>query len=190
MKNVIVYYGQSIWDVALQYYGDLAMVWNLIDDNNFVNGLDTDLEGGQVLSIREGSEMISNNISEYFNKFPAIINNSDYEETGIIGVLQILLKQIGNEIQGGDGFILIDILGGKSPFQFIWKNQYTDQVVSTAQNLVAASSGTYSVTVIDADNNESLLSNLVISVSVDTNYLIDDFGNIVVDEFGNPILVN
>lgn len=190
MKNYIVQYGQSIYDVAINMYGDISKVWDIIDDNKFSNGLDTDLDGGQVLSIRQGDEMISNNISEYFVRYPETINNSDYEDTGIIATLQLILKGIGNEVNGGDGWITIDVTGGKSPYQFVWKNQNDDSIISNSQNLTAASSGTYSITVVDDEGNEASLANLVISV-VDTNvYLTDEFGNFITDSEGNLIVVN
>lgn len=190
MRNYVVQYGQSIYDLAVNIYGDISRVWDLVDDNSFIDGLDTDLEGGQTLLVREGLELTANTITEYFNRYPAIINNSDYEDTGILAVLRIVLKQIGNENVGGDGYILIDVFGGKAPYQFTWKNQDTDAIISTSQNLVAASSGTYSVTVLDEDGNEKTLSNLIISVADNTVYLVDEFGNYVTDENGNYIIVN
>jgi len=173
----------------MREYGSISRVWELVDDNAFTDGLDTDIEGGQVLLIRDGLALSANTITEYFNRYPATINNSDYEDTGIIGALQIILKQIGNENVGGDGFILIDIMGGKAPFQFVWKNQDTDQVISNSQNLVAVPGGTYSVTVIDADGTEVTLSNLTISTQDNNTYLVDDFGNFVTDDHGNLIVV-
>lgn len=189
MRNHVVQYGQSIYDIAINLYGDLTKVWNIIDDNSFGDGLDTDLEGGQIILIRDGIQLTANTITEYFNRYPAIVNNSDYEDTGIVAALKIILKQIGNEVNGGDGFILIDIQGGKAPYQFVWKNQDTDTVVASSQNLVAANGGTYSVTVVDADGNEQTLSNLVIAVADTTVYLVDEFGNYIVDEQGNYIVV-
>jgi hypothetical protein len=189
MRNHVVQYGQSIYDVAINLYGDLSKVWDIIDDNLFSDGLDTDLDGGQIVLIREGQQLTTNTITEYFNRYPAVINNSDYEDTGVIAALKIILKQIGNEVNGGDGFILIDIQGGKAPYQFVWKNQDLDTVVATSQNLVAANGGTYSVTIVDADGNEATLSNLVIAVADNTIYLVDEFGNYIVDENGNYIVV-
>lgn len=186
MRDYIVQYGQSIFDIAVNLYGDISRVWDIIDDNALT--LDSDLEGGQVLKIRDGAALTANTITEYFNKYPAIVNNSDFEDTGIIGTLKIVLKSIGNENLGGDGFILIDIIGGKAPYEFVWKNQDTDTVVSSSQNLTAANGGTYSVTVVDSDGSEYTLSNLTISVADNTIYLVDDFGNYLVDENGNYIV--
>lgn len=190
MRNYVVQYGQSVFDLAVNLYGDVSKVWDIIDDNLFAEGIDTDLEGGQIVLLRDGTQLTANTITEYFNRYPAIINNSDYEDTGILAALRIILKQIGNEDKGGDGFIIIDIQGGKAPYQFTWKNQDNDMVVSTSQNLVAASSGTYSVAVLDADGNEKTLTNLVISVVDNTVYLVDEFGNYITDENGNFIIVN
>jgi hypothetical protein len=181
--------GQSIFDLAINLYGDLSQVWNLIDDNNFTAGLDTDLVGGQVVSIRDGIQLTANTITEYFNRYPCIVNNSDYEDTGIIGALKLFLIEIGNEINGGDGFIIIDIQGGLAPFSFSWKNQDTNTIVSNSQNLTASNGGTYSVTVVDDNGNEATLINLVISVMDNTVYLTDEFGNNITDQDGNPIVI-
>lgn len=190
MRNYVVQYGQSILDLAVNVYGDVSRVWDIVDDNSFEDGLNTDLEGGQVVLLRDGSQLTANTVTEYFNRYPAIINNSDYEDTGILAALRVILKQIGNENLGGDGFVIIDVQGGKAPYQFTWKNHETDTIVSTSQNLVAASSGTYSVTVLDEDGNERTLINLVISQADNTVYLVDEFGNFITDENGNYIIVN
>src|SRR5690348_7315048 len=116
MREYIVQYGQSIFDIAINEYGDISRVWNIIDDNGLLNGLDSDLEGGQILRLRNGTGFTTNTITEYFNRYPEIVNNSDYEDTGILTALKIVLKQIGNENAGHDGFILIDVLGGKPDF--------------------------------------------------------------------------
>lgn len=186
-KEYTVQFGQSVFDLAINLYGDLSRVWDIIDDNNFGAGLDTDLEGGQVILIRE--QFINNNITEYFKRFPVFVNNSDYEDTGISTALLVTLKQIVNEDKGGDGYILISVSGGKAPFSFAWRNE-ANQIISTQQNLVAANSGTYSVTVSDAEGVEVTLSNLTISVKDNTVYLVDNFGNFVTDEFGNFIIVS
>ncbi len=190
MRKYVVQYGQSIYDLAINLYGDLTKVWDIVDDNTFGAGLDTDLEGGQTILVREGSQMTANTVTEYFNRYPATVNNSDYMDTGIITALKIILKQIGNEVNGGDGFILIDVQGGKAPYQFNWKNQTTGVDTSNSQNLVAASSGIYSVTVVDDDGSEISLINLVIAVGDNSEYLVDEFGNFITDEYGNFILVN
>lgn len=190
MKEHIVQYGQSIFDIAVNIYGDISGVWDIIDDNSLTEGLDSDLEGGQVLMIREGETFTANTITEYFNRYPAFINNSDYEDFGVIVAFSLILREIGNENNGNDGYVIIDIVGGKADYSFQWVNVDTGAIVSTSQNLVAAPAGTYSVTSVDADSNEATLTNLVISVVDNTVYLVDDFGNIVSDDEGNLIIVN
>lgn len=187
MKDYVVQYGQSIYDLSINLYGDLSKVWDIIDDNGFVNGLDTDLEGGQVVLIREGVDLNANTITEYFTRFPAIVNNSDYEYTGIVGVLEVILKAIGNEVKGGDGYILIDVVGGSAPYSFEWKNQDTGEIISNSQNLTAASAGRYSVTVTDADGIVVTLTDSII-VADTVVYIIDEFGNYIVDGQSNNLI--
>lgn len=184
MKDYTVSYGQSIFDVAVMHYGEISGVWDLIDDNNFVDGLDTTIQGGQILKIRDGDGFTANTITEYFNLYPAVVNNSDFDSP-ITGRLSLVLVEIGNENNGSDGYIIIDVVGGKPDYFFEWKKEGSDVAISHSQNLVAQSAGTYSVTVADADGNEAILSNLVISVIDNTVYIVDDNNNNIVDDDGN-----
>lgn len=45
--------GQTIWDLAIQCYGDVAGVWLLLEDNAdaLTDGLDSEVVPGQVLRI-------------------------------------------------------------------------------------------------------------------------------------------
>lgn len=189
MKQIKVNYGQSIFDIAVQQYGSLDMIWFIIDDNKLSDGIDSDLTGGQTLMIRTDVEF--NTTAEYFERFGGVVNNSDYDIIpGIIASIQIVLLSITNETAGGDGSISIDVTGGVLPYSFEWRNQETYVVISNAQNLIAASAGIYKVKVTDGDGNIAELQNLTISVTDNNIYLIDDFGNLISDENGNPIVVN
>lgn len=52
MKTIKVKDGQSIYDIAVQEYGELDAVWFLIDDNRL--DMEKDLVPGRVLNIRDG----------------------------------------------------------------------------------------------------------------------------------------
>ncbi|MEJ1242107.1 hypothetical protein WBG78_28425 [Chryseolinea sp. T2] len=188
MREYLVSYGQSIFDIAVNEYGDITRVWDLIDDNAFSEGLDTTLNGGEIILLRDGTALTANTITGYFDRYPATINNSDLESTGLVEALSLVLKQIGNENYGSDGFILIDVNGGTPDYFFEWKLEGNDDIIATTQNLVARSAGTYSVTCMDANGNQATLTNLVISLVDHTVYIVDEHGNNIVDENGNYII--
>src|SRR5260370_10088009 len=111
--QINVRYGQTIYDIANMYYGEISNVWKLIDDNQLT--LDTDLEGGEVLRI-DPNFSTNAPITNYFKLNPFVINNSDHDPIlGITQILKLKLLQIGNEIYGGDGYITIDVSGGVTP---------------------------------------------------------------------------
>jgi hypothetical protein len=58
--------------------------------------------------------------------------------------LQIALLDKGNENEGNDGYITINVLDGVPPFIFTWSNG------ETTQNLVGLAAGSYSVSVEDS----------------------------------------
>lgn len=174
-------------DVATMYYGDIQSIWKLIDDNQLT--VDSDLRGGDDLLI-DPTFSTNTSISNYFKLNPFIINNSDNDIVlGIVYTLKLTLLQIGNEIHGGDGYILIDVSGGVAPYSFEWVDMGTNTVVSNQQNLVNASSGTYSIKVTDSSSTIVSQSYLVIAVGDLNTYLVDDFGNLILDGNGNPIVV-
>ena len=186
MVNAIVRYGQSLMDIASMYYGDVQSIWKLIDDNQLT--VDFDFQGGESLLI-DPTFSTNTSISNYFQLNPFVVNNSDNDPiAGIVYALKLTLLQIGNEINGGDGYITIDVSGGVTPYSFEWTDQ-TSTVVSNQQNLINASAGTYAVKV--TDNVGTIVSQSFLVVSVGTNnvYLVDDFGNLILDGNGNPIVV-
>src|SRR5260221_13200919 len=108
--QIKVRYGQTIYDIANMYYGDISNVWKLIDDNQLT--LDTDLEGGEVLTI---DPTFSTNapITNYFKLNLFVINNSDHDPIlGITHILKLKLLQIGNEIYVGYLHMPLDGSGG------------------------------------------------------------------------------
>lgn len=68
MRNLtyIVIDGQTIYDIAIQFYGSIDGVFLLLQDNPTLNGLDTILTAGQKLKIK--SDAIDADAVEYFKK--------------------------------------------------------------------------------------------------------------------------
>lgn len=82
MINYIVKYGQSIYDIATEVYGNVSAVENIIRDNEEIY-MDTVLEVGQVILIdANSSTIVDQSISNYFRN-KDITNNevSSNEET-------------------------------------------------------------------------------------------------------------
>jgi len=50
MRTITVRDGQSIYDIAMQYYGDTSAALKVVQDNNLTN-LNAQLFGGQTLQI-------------------------------------------------------------------------------------------------------------------------------------------
>jgi len=67
MTKITVNTNQNIYDIALQYYGSIEMVWQLIDDNNLTDGLDAVLTPGQELLIDE-KKIVNKELSEYLKQ--------------------------------------------------------------------------------------------------------------------------
>jgi VCBS repeat-containing protein len=77
MKEIIVQDGQSLFDIALRYYGKVSSVDILLSDNNLT--INDDLTAGQVLKIRNVSgNTFNTDTVEFFDKSNAFINNADY----------------------------------------------------------------------------------------------------------------
>ncbi len=99
-----------------------------------------------------------------------------------------------------DGEInLVDISGGKKPFEFIWTDS-SGQVISTKQNLISISTGTYCVTITDANcckasgcidvqesSNQNSLS--IISSRIEENRNINHF-NVYPNPFRNQFHIS
>jgi gliding motility-associated-like protein len=72
---------------------------------------------------------------------------------------------------GGEGTITLDIAGGVEPYNYDWSNGSTGPVFSTLTNLIA---DTYTVTVIDANLCELVISGIVVSDPPAINVLFQD----------------
>ncbi len=64
IKEITVVSGQNIYDIALQYYGDISMIWKIIEDNDLSNGIDTVLSSGQKLFI-DDLKVVNNDLKGY-----------------------------------------------------------------------------------------------------------------------------
>jgi phosphoribulokinase len=65
---IIVEKKQSLWDLALQYYGSIEGIYQLWDDNtSVINNLNSDVVPGQKLVIDE-SRIIKPEIATYFKE--------------------------------------------------------------------------------------------------------------------------
>lgn len=174
---VTVREGQSIWDIALQHYGNASGVFSLLEDNGLT--LDSTLTAGQTLTIRGG---VTDTAAGYFRARGRVVNNTNFDN--IVGLpLSVRLVELRNALYGNDGFARVEVSGGTLPYSFNWSNG------QTGQNLVAVGPGDYSLTVTDANGAFRVLS--ISIVSADPNgYLIDENGNYITDEYGNRIIIS
>lgn len=185
MVEIKVLDGQNLFDIAIQNYGSLEQgLFKLLDDNNLT--LDSNIEANQSILI---DDSVTNSNKKYFQKENIIINNIDFEDVpAIVEDLSVTVVSIGNELFAGDGYININVNGGTKPYFTEWFNA-DNNLVSTKQNLVAASAGTYTVTVTDSAGIVRQISNLFIAIGDNAVYLVDSFGNLIVDGSGNPIRI-
>jgi hypothetical protein len=58
-NKITVRDGQSVFDIALQYYGTLAAVFLVVEDNVDVSSVDSTLYSGQILNIRQSDPLIN-----------------------------------------------------------------------------------------------------------------------------------
>jgi len=65
-QNIIVQEGQSLYDIALQHYGNAEAIIDLVRDNN-LNGVTDILQAGQVLKINTASDKYNKAIVSYYN---------------------------------------------------------------------------------------------------------------------------
>jgi hypothetical protein len=61
MRSITAKYGQSLFDIALEYYGNIQGVFWLVEDNE-LNGITDNVFEGDPLLIRD--EILNNNIVE------------------------------------------------------------------------------------------------------------------------------
>jgi hypothetical protein len=171
----VVQEGQSSYDICTQLYGDVEKI-NILFADNDISYNDT-LEAGRVLTIRP--ELV------VLQKDQTVINNDDNIDR-LSGELRIVLLKVEPETNYNQGYILIDVLGGVLPYTFEWYNS-NNELIRTLQNLTNIPSDTYTVYVTDAENTIVSLTVYVTAIYIEF-YLIDHFGEKVMDESGDFIL--
>lgn len=82
MKTVVVSEGQNIIDLAVQHYGNVEAVFDLIDDNpDTVVNMDYVAKAGDTLQIDE-DKIINKDVVKYFTDKNIRINNGQAEPDG------------------------------------------------------------------------------------------------------------
>jgi hypothetical protein len=78
MYTVNIEEGQTIWDVAIQVYGDVFMAWQLVKDNaGVLVDLNTDLVPGMVLNVLVDPTVKDKELMNHFRTQKTIINCRD-----------------------------------------------------------------------------------------------------------------
>lgn len=86
MRNIEVKYGQSLFDIALQYYGSIEAVFWIVEDNN-LNGIVDNVYEGDTLQIRD-TVMNKQIVTELSKVAVATIYNESDRASGI-GYMQV-----------------------------------------------------------------------------------------------------
>lgn len=76
MPNKVVLSGQSIWDIALQEFGDLEYTFNIVDDNSL--NFNSKLQSGQNITINN-SNLGNNDIKNFYKFSGKLLNNAQSE---------------------------------------------------------------------------------------------------------------
>lgn len=69
--------GQTIWDIAIQEYGDVLMAWAILEDNATLTDLNDDLAPGTELKIRQAPTVQDKELMNYFRTNKIYVNNQD-----------------------------------------------------------------------------------------------------------------
>jgi len=93
---------QSIFDLSLQYYGSLENIYSLIQENDFIENINSNNLNGNVLKINGDK----NYINQYFKKFNINIGTDIMLET-IEPTFSYLLQENGNYLLQENGFKII-----------------------------------------------------------------------------------
>jgi hypothetical protein len=76
IKEIIVYEGQNLIDIAIQEYGDLVGAFYLVFLNPRLGSIDYVLKAGEILLI-DSTKQIKSDVVEYFEKRNIKINTGD-----------------------------------------------------------------------------------------------------------------
>ncbi len=70
--------GQSIWDIAIQEYGDPMEAWTILEDNPAtLTDLNTDLTPAMLLKIRVDHPVSDRELMKYFREQKIYVNCKD-----------------------------------------------------------------------------------------------------------------
>jgi|GEM_PF-1825013 len=166
--------GQSLYDIALQYYGDISGFWWLLEDNSLT--VESEIKSGDVLEIRNA---FLDSDAVYFRQNNREINNSDTVDAGDVS-LAVQITAIQNEELGGDGSVRVSVTGGKAPYAYLWSNG------ATTKNLSNVSAGSYTLVVEDGRGSQVTIS-VYISVVDTSDYLTDHDRHFIFARSGNKI---
>jgi len=81
-QNIVVQEGQSLFDIALQHYGNAEAVIDLVRDNG-LQGITQQLQAGQLLMVNTASERYNKAIVNYYHAngcLPATQQGVSFEE--------------------------------------------------------------------------------------------------------------
>lgn len=176
MTQITVREGQSLYDIALQWYGDIEGYFWLLEDNRLT--VESEIRAGQTLQIRE--DFISDN-AVFFRDTNREINNTDTTPPGEVLPLEVHLIEVRNETEGSDGLIRVEVTGGVIPYGYLWSTG------ARTKNLSNVSAGTYTLTVEDKTGTTK-----TITVGIGSNnmadWLIDSkFGDFIMTSGGDRI---
>lgn len=98
MYNIIVTYGQNIWDIAMQEFGSADAVFDLLLDNN-IDSLNYELEPGQTLRIDEDKiPLFAPKVAEYYAQNGIKVNTGYIKEPPL--VTELTIEEEGITIEG------------------------------------------------------------------------------------------
>jgi hypothetical protein len=161
MEEIKVKDGQTLFDLALQLYGDISGYWWLLEDNHL--NIESEIIPGQFLKVREA---FIKDKALFFRNSEKEINNSDGFRFADNNSLSLTVQQVKNELYGNDGYIVIEVSGGKTPYGFLWSTG------AITKNLLNASAGVYTVTVEDA-KGQKLIQSLALGTDNTGNWLTE-----------------
>jgi len=155
----IVEDGQSVYDIATMFYGSPDKVEKIFEMNPELN-YNSVLYSGQKIKLKFNKAFESKNY--YVDN---IVNNTDVEYR-TFSELTAKILQVGYETSDSLGFIYVDVYGGTRPYTFLWSNG------TTTQNLLAITTGTYTLTVTDDDGTQVTVTTFVQYYNPNTKYLV------------------
>lgn len=178
LKAVVAQSGQNVYDMAVQYYGDVSAVISFCLLNKLT--LDSDLIPGATYQV-DTSAAKNAKLVQFFERKGYTAATEDSFVVSDITLLTVRLVALENETSSGNGYAEVEASGGQAPYGYFWNNGQT----GPALQQVAA--GTYEVTVEDASGQIVKLE--VVIAAADTNeYLADEEGNYITDSEGNRLI--